>query len=341
MKECRSIVEATGERCRRPAATFSPYCWHHRETTWLVGFVGTSLTALGFIAMFFIFLWQERAPHLSARCEPPPDGSPSELICTVKNSGWRESRDPVVSFTNMLPLQTRVWAAPETGVQMQEADVPPVPVLKTTLPALRAGESSQVVTSPSNTVESAAAKFMVAFVVKIPRVAARDSITFQVATVNPDNERAAKQTMRIREQIKAVISKFSERLSTAHPEAVKGWNLTAVLSGRVKEEGFFTPGRLSYEGGRVPVGYLTEDEELAKAVQQDLYRRYKSEFLDVFQGRPEFRAPVIRIRTPDGEATYAIMPPYIDTYVLLAFPMPAPGEHGSISLQPPVPDSYE
>ena len=203
--------------------------------------------------MVGIFLWQERAPQLSANCNPPEDGSPSQLVCTVKNAGWRESRDVVVSFTNMLPLQTIVWAPPEAGVQMQEADVPPVPVLKTTFQPLRLGESSEVVTSPSNTVESAAAKFMVAFVVKIPRVAARDNITFHVATVNPDNERAAKQTMRIREQITSVISDFKDGVTKAHPEAAEGWNLNAVLSGRVKDESFFTPGKLSYEGGRVAV----------------------------------------------------------------------------------------
>jgi hypothetical protein len=86
---------------------------------------------------------------------------------------------------------------------------------------------------------------------------------------------------------------------------------------------------------------LTEDEELAKGVQQDLYARYKSECLEVFRGRPEFLAPVIRIRSPDGEATHAMMPLYISTYVLIALQLPAPGEHGHIFLQPPVPRSYD
>jgi hypothetical protein len=155
-RRCHAFVADTGEQCRRPAARFSPYCWHHRETGWLVGFVGTTLTALALVATILIFLYQERSPSLTATCLPPADGNPSELICTVENSGRRESRDAVVSFTNLLPLGTRVWGVdPVAAVVMEEAPMPPDPILITNVPATGQGTVAKTTTQMT---ESAAAK---------------------------------------------------------------------------------------------------------------------------------------------------------------------------------------
>jgi hypothetical protein len=56
---------------------------------------------------------------------------------------------------------------------------------------------------------------------------------------------------------------------------------------------------------------LTDQEALARAHCQDLYARFKAEFIDIFEGRPAFLAPVVRIKTREGERTRALFPPYV------------------------------
>jgi hypothetical protein len=71
-----------------------------------------------------------------------------------------------------------------------------------------------------------------------------------------------------------------------------------------------------------------------------LYHRYKKEFIDIYQGRPHFKAPVVRIKAIAGESTIAIYPPYVNTYVDLYVPMDKLKQGNVIELYPPVPKSY-
>lgn len=109
----------------------------------------------------------------------------------------------------------------------------------------------------------------------------------------------------------------------------------------MKEENLFTPAQLSYEKGRVTISSLTEEELLANAINQDLYAKYKKDFIDIYQGRPEFKAPVIRIKTTLGESTYAVFPPYVKTYVEMSVPIDeVKNAGGTLALTVPVPKSY-
>jgi len=341
-RQCEHFVTSSAARCSRRAAWGSQYCWHHRETNWMLGIASTF--ALGAISIV-IALYQMLPPVLDAECVPPDDGNPSQLICRVTNSGWRESRDSVVSFTNLLPLGTKTWGAtPEMNVRMEEAEAPPDPTFCATLPVN--GEATAVSPANSKPCEpgaSAAARLKVAFVVKIPRIPPRDAVTFHVATTDPDNVRAAQQVLRIRREIVRLIHEFGENLEHAYPDVAKGWKESAVLAARVKEESFFTPGVLMYESGRNAVRFFTEEEELAKALHQDIYSRYARMFPEVPRGWPVFLAPVIRIRTREGEGTYASFPPYIGTLIEIPVWLPRPEDRRTFSmfLKAPVPDTYD
>ena len=223
-----------------------------------------------------------------------------------------------VGFNRMLPLDTRVMAAPEIGAEIIEADSPPDPQ-----------------------VAPKAALLLRAFAVRIPRVAAKSSVTFQIRTIDPDNQRAAEQRLRIQQIVIEILKAFSQRLITTHPESAKDWNLETLLSVQRKEDNFFTPGHFSYEKGRFSIAFITEDEKLAQAVNQDMYARYKAEFIDIYQDRPKFKAPVLRIRAADGETTVAIFPAYIGTFLDMLVSKDEFTTKGAVTIRPPVPRSYD
>jgi hypothetical protein len=108
-----------------------------------------------------------------------------------------------------------------------------------------------------------------------------------------------------------VLQRFGARLNRAHPNEAVKWNFKDVLGARVKRENFYTPIKFAYEKGRFPVEFLTEAETLAAAIDQELYARYKQEFIDIYQNRPSYLAPVIRIHGRKGERTYSSHPPYL------------------------------
>lgn len=211
---CRAVTN-NGDQCTKSAARFSQYCWHHRETGWLLSFV---VAVVALIGMFVIFFVQERFPKLSATCEPPSDGDPSQLHCRIENEGRGPAGSVTVSFGYVLPLETKARAEfPDLAVEIKEAELPPDPH--------RAPELS---------------KFQMAFVVSVPHVPARTTVRFDVGTTDPDNLRAARQVQRIRKEIDDILTQFDERLRGTHPEQMRGWNFSLIKSARTKEDNFLT-----------------------------------------------------------------------------------------------------
>jgi hypothetical protein len=202
---------------------------------------------------------------------------------------------------------------------MEEVDVPPNPA-----------KSPQL------------AMLMTAFLVKIPRVAAKDKVEFSVATLNEDNLRAAKQVIKIRERIRHVLTEFYSQLSSKYPEEVKDLVVSDIMSGRTKEDNFFKPAKFSYEKGTFNVELLTENEKIAAAINRDLYRRYKKEFASVFQNGPKFKAPVIRIKTAQGNRTCAIFAPYVHSEPGWSVASEElKGKEGTVIMYPAVPKTYD
>jgi len=284
-------------------------------SSWILGtIVGAIIGALLNLA---VVLYQDRAPFLEVSFIPAEGGDPSALICTIKNHGRAEARDVFLSFNNMLPLETKVLASPELGLTILESESPPDPQ--------KYPEQS---------------KFQKAFAVRIPRIAPEDTITFQVVTSNNDNRRAGRQMLRIREESQRVLLAFIDRLSKTYPNTIREWHKESVLNAQIKTESFFTPALLSYENGRRNMSLLNDAEQLANALNQDLYAKYKKQFIDVFQGRPEFKAPVVRIKTSQGDSTYALFPPYVSTYVEMTVSTQQLAKDGTMNLPVPVPKEY-
>jgi len=280
--------------------------------------IGSLLTIIGILVSIIIALYQERSPEVSVECHPLPTGDPCVLECVVGNSGKKLAADVYVGFTKMLPLGTKVLASPEIRLQLIEAE-----------------------TLPDPTAMPGAAILLRAFAVHIPRVPPKTTVRFQVRTTDPDNQRAAEQALRIHNEVVKILRAFGERLTATKPEVAKVWDLDALIRARIKQENFFAPGKFSYEKGRFPVAFLTEVEERAVAVNQDFYTRYKGEFIDIYQNRPEFKAPVVRIKTEEGDRTYARFPPYLKTYVDAQVPVRQLKEQGTVWVYPPVPESYD
>lgn len=280
--------------------------------------VPTLLAVIGILVTIIIALYQQRSPETSVECHPLPDGDRCALECVVENSGSKAAEDVYVGFTKVLPLGTKVLTSHEIEIQIIEAETPPDPNLTPT-----------------------AAMLLRALAVHIPRVPPKTSVPFQVRTIDPDNQRAAEQLAKIHDEIEKILQAFGERLAAIHPEDAKDWDLGALISARVKQENLFAPGKFSYEKGRFPIVFLTDQEMRAVALNQDLYARYKAEFIDIYQNRPEFKAPVVRIKTGEGERTYAMFPPYLKTYIEAEVPVDQLKEKGTVFVHPPVPKSYD
>jgi hypothetical protein len=279
--------------------------------------IGLSIGILGILATLAVAWYQRQQPQLAVSFFSPDD-SPARLLCRIHNSGRGEARDVAVGFTFMLPRGARLFAAPELGAKLVEADTPPDP-----------------------TAGPAAAALQRAFAVQLPRIAPGDTVEFELVTDDPDNQRAAAQIVRIRAAIAPIVAEFGTRLSAFNETLGRLWNTELILQGRRKLEAFFTPATLSYERGRQSISVLSEEEELAAAHCQDLYARFKQMFIDIFQGRPDFTAPVIRIKTGSGDRTYATFPPYVNTHLDMAVPQAVLQPGVTLHLYPPVPEIYE
>jgi len=254
----------------------------------------------------------ERQADVDVRCDPDEQGGPEKLLCSVENKGTVEARNLIVSFAYLYPTDTVVQASAELGIRIEATD--------------RLFDPTD---SPS------AARVLTAFVVHIPRVAPKDRFRFTLRTTNPDNLRAARQVIRIRKEIADILQKFGDRLAKVHPYEAQNWKFKDVISARIKEDNFYTPRIFSYEKGRFPVAYFTEEETYANAINADLYARFKKEFIDIYQNRPKYLAPVIRIKSPNGDSTYASSPPYVLTCGRAAGRMPGKGESSFAHIQVP------
>jgi hypothetical protein len=215
----------------------------------------------------------------------------------------------------MLPLNTKVLAAPELGISIVESEQPPDP---------QHGPF--------------ASKLQSAFAVHIPRVPVDDPIEFQVVTADPDNKRAAGQTLRVYQEMREVLSAFHQYLLRAHPSDANRLFIEEVLSGQIKEGNFFAPAYCIYEKGRIPLDWFTEAERLASAHLQDLEKQHQKALTDMARKRPELQAPVVKIKTPDGVFAFPLMPPIIKTYADFEIPSNLPKDWTPVI--PPIPKSY-
>jgi hypothetical protein len=246
MPQCRAITNA-GIRCIK-TTMLSKYCWWHKEhasgVVWaLVGIV------LGWLGNVVVAIYQERAPFVSVRCSPLDSWKPIGVECIVHNTGRGEARDVRVSFNSMLPLDTLVRARPEIGAELIPSPTPP---------------------DPEKTPEWA--KTQLAFSVRIPRIISKDSLSFQVTTIDADNEKAAGQILRIREEFSTVLKMFIERLEKINPEAVKQLNYDKIMSAQTKRDTLFIPARFSYEAGQQKIEYFSEEEQAAEALFNSTFR---------------------------------------------------------------------
>lgn len=313
-KKCNAIAN-DGNRCTKPKLKWSRYCWWHQDRISL----GIILTICGILITLIIFYTQERYPVLHAKCDVIKNGDPCTIECTVINSGRAEAKDVILSFNNMFPLQTRIFAESELGITITEAAILPNPQFYPNL-----------------------ANSQRAFIVKIPRITPKDPIKFRISTTHPDNQRAGKQIIRIRKEIKNILNEFGNRLKKEYPQEAEKWDINHVINARIKEENFFLPAKVSYEKGRVDIEYFSEEEKIAKSINQDLYSKHKKEFIDVYQDRQEFKAPVICFKATNGEGALAIFPPYVDTYVLQwkVAEKKTTEKYHEILLYPKVPQEY-
>ena len=315
MTQCKACTKEL-DRCTKNAFLGSRYCFLHQDLgSWLMGATAGAIISL-IIAVAQV-VYQGATPLLDISCSPPKDDDFSRLGCTVENRGRAEARDVLVGFNHSLPLETRIIADPDLGITLTSANSPPNPT-----------------TNPM------AASTILAFSVAIPRVPPKAQVHFEVATHNADNRRAAKQLARIRAVQQSILSDFTKVLRERFPDKAKDWKLEALLAFHAYDGNFFKPDRYSYELGRYPVKLLPEEHQAAKARDDEIYAEFKPRFREIWQGRPPFAAPVIRIETATGPSTYATFPADVRTCIFAAISRRELLSKDQVELSPPVPEQY-
>ena len=258
---------------------------------WIYIIIGSVLLAIG--GILCAYGWHklaERDPILSAECTITDVNDPCTLNCVVENSGRGEARDILLSFEKMLPLETKVFASPETGVKIEESQTLPNPI-----------------------VDPTSATLLTAFSVSIPRVAANDSVPFQIMTTHPINRSAGKEQLVIHDEIVSIMVALLEELSKKDLIDTKKHNIKTAEVALSKLENFYKPGKLSYEKGRDKIKFITEEEIKAWDKIRNLWFANEPLRGNILKGRPSFKAPKVLIKTNEGEGYYAILPPYVSS----------------------------
>ncbi len=277
--------------------------------------IGTLLALLG----IGITVYHFRKPQIKVVCSPNSTANPSVIECVVTNTGRAAAKDLLLGFTGMLLIETKAFGSSDLSISIIESANPPDP----------------------NTSSIEQIKLSKSFAVHILQVPPKSEIKFTIQSIDPDNQRAAKQLMRIREEIKKLLYDFAERLREKHSKIGRKYDVEKVIAALTKRENFFSPGNFTYSEGRPPIVFLTKEEMHAETLNQEIYSKYKKEFIDLFQNRPKFLAPVVRIKIEGGESTYAIMPAYINTAVLFKVSKHELGKGGHINLPIRIPESYD
>lgn len=285
VSRCNSITNE-GKQCKKRKIPFGRYCYLHTEKTnlFLTFIVGL---ALGFL---FFFLG-DRHPNILVSCSLNENADPHILKCLAENKGRKESKDIYISFLNQFPANTKIVAEPQYAISI---------------------DATNEIINPNFSPKLA--EISTAFRLHIPRVSARSKIKFEVFSDNKGNIQAGKQLLKINEETSLILEEFGKNLKEKYSNESEYWKIEDIKSSRLKEINFFSPGKFSYEKGQFEVDFFSSKEIKASAVNQDIYKKYKKEFIEIFQNRPSFSAPVVNILKTNSNTTFiAIYPPYVKT----------------------------
>lgn len=247
--------------------------------------VGSSLGTFGWTKI------TARNPVLDAECIVSDTGDPRVLDCVVKNSGNGEAKDISMSFNKMLPLGTNVTTSSPFGIKLIESKVLPNPILEPT-----------------------SAPLLPAFLIQIPRIAAKDKAEFKIITNHPTNIKAVEQLRKIHREIDSIFRVFVKRLADDEHVDTSMLDIDAAMRHLTKLENFFMPGEISYESGRHPVLYQNDAEEKAWDDIGNLWDEHGDLRADILKGRPKFEAPRVFLKLQNGEGYYSMLPPYVSSF---------------------------
>jgi hypothetical protein len=281
-------------------------------------FIGLGIGVLGIIVTLLVAKFQNRKACVSVTAHPKKEGYSHTIICEIKNSGNKSASNILLGFNKYILVDTKIYASPEIGAKMIESD---------TLPDVNSFEN-----------ESA---FVKAFAIEIPLIAAQDKFSIKIETTDPDNLRASHQNQKIRGEVFEILNDFYERVKEKYPKIGTKLDVEIFKSYLIKNDNFFRPGQFSYEQGRFPIKYFTEEEKLAKATNRDIIKLFKRELGDVFLNRKEFIAPVVKFKSNKGEDTMAIFSPYVKTSLAIVIPRNKIVLGEKMIVSPPIPESYD
>jgi len=235
----------------------------------------------------------------------------------VRNDGRGAALDVAIGFNRILPMGTSLLAPPDTRLRIEESDLLPHPDLD-------------------------AARYFRAFIVRIPLVPPKSEIDFSLVTTNRDNQRACTQVIRLRNIQHQILEEFYVRVLAKYSQYLPQSNLDLVKIEAAKAQCLFQPGYVMYGEARLPIKFKTDAETKQNVLHSQVYRDHKKEFIEIFQNRGEYKAPVFLVKQSEGSAGFASYPAYIKTYVLFKARLPKDWKPGS-SISPPIvpPKSYD
>lgn len=280
--------------------------------------IGLGFGILGIIITIAIFLYQERAPKLNVICRLKEDNDPSIIECEIINSGRAEASGLSIGFRRWMPYGATIVAAPEYGLELTKSLV------------------SRDIADMFPTY----AENILAFAVKVPLVPKKSSVKFSLVAADEDNLRAAKQLTKIKEIASDRLSKFTTRLLDKYLLGMPTFRIDMLINGEAKRAALFSPSDFLCEQGKLPIQFISEEEDLALRIHQDIYSQFKKDNMDIFDGSIQLQAPVIKVSTSQGYSTVAIMGAYVSTYVLSSFVVSDVAKGEPVKIPFEIPEKY-
>ncbi len=148
--------------------------------------------------------------------------------------------------------------------------------------------------------------------------------------------------MGIRQRQERVVSAFLERLRTEESSPIPASQ--DIFVEQAKRDALFHPDQFSSDAGSGAVSFMTEKDQKVQRDFQEVYARLKRRYVSVFQNQTQCLAPVyIAEQSANRSVTFAMFPPFINTRVVMAIPMPTTpkGKTLTIKSRPPIPEKYD
>ena len=287
-KRCQA-VNSRDQRCSNRPLPFSRYCVHHQDPAAVAGILIGILGIIASVACGVIPRMIQGDPLVSAEFKLADDKAPSSLRVVLRNTGRRTAEDVVISFEG----------ASFAGVHLLG----------------QAAERAEIIeqTTLANPLLPLENRSLVnAFAVRIPSLPANSTVSFEICTTHELNVKAASDLLAITPKIMDIIRRFRDSLVISHAANDSDFDLEALQGYLDRRATLFQPEYLIYEAGRQKVSLCSKRQRDAWSRLSQLTAKYAEQRATAVRTIPRIDAPIVVMRSPNGERRVPVFPPYIN-----------------------------